>query len=278
MQWAAAEAEKRRGTGLRIMHAFPLPQLGQPIQHDVDDLLRNEASALLDRIAESVRRDHPHLDVTIDLIQNSPANALQDESVGAALTVVGAKESGRLVGGGTRLGRVSGCHGESRSRSPWFTPITRRRQLVRLPSESTGSAGSSAAVEFRLRRSRGAEHRTLGRALLARTQMMEGEGPRTIRRFTIRLEIEKAETALLSEARPPARAIPTRMSSSLRVVRRGRAATVLLEHSRSACIVVVGRRRRGELQSLIMGSTSRLLIAHSPCPVVIARSRDTDRR
>ena len=60
-------------------------------------------------------------------------------------------------------------------------------------------------------------------------------------------------------------------------VRRGGAATVLLETCRAASIVVVGRRSRGELVALVMGSTSRMLTAHSPCPVVIVRSRDTDR-
>src|SRR6476620_929960 len=67
VRWAAAEAE-RRGAGLRIVHAYPLPQLGQPVQHDVDELLHNEASVLLGRIAETTRHDHPFLDITTRLI------------------------------------------------------------------------------------------------------------------------------------------------------------------------------------------------------------------
>ena len=60
-------------------------------------------------------------------------------------------------------------------------------------------------------------------------------------------------------------------------VRQGRAATVLLEFSRTASVVVVGRRPQGEFEALVMGSTSRSLTAHSPCPVVIVRDRDTKR-
>ena len=97
VRWAAAEAERRQA-GLCIVHAYPLPQLGQPVQHDVDELLHNEASALLDRIADSIRGDHPQLDITTRLIQDAPVNALRDESVDAVLTVVGAKESARLAG------------------------------------------------------------------------------------------------------------------------------------------------------------------------------------
>ena len=96
VRWAAAEAE-RRMAGLCIVHAYQLPQLGQPVQHNVDDFLRAEAADLLDGIADGVRGDHPQLDITTRLIQGAAVNALRDESAAAALTVVGAKESGRLA-------------------------------------------------------------------------------------------------------------------------------------------------------------------------------------
>jgi nucleotide-binding universal stress UspA family protein len=52
-------------------------------------------------------------------------------------------------------------------------------------------------------------------------------------------------------------------------IRRGLPATVLLEHSPSASLLVVGRRARADFESLVLGSTSRSLAAHSLCPVVI---------
>ena len=123
--WAATEAE-RRMAGLHIVHAYPLPQLGQPVQHDVDDLLRNEACTLLDRIADSTRRDHPQLEITTRLIQGAPVNALRDESAAAALTVVGAKGIRTPDPSISGIGRVSG-----RRRAPG----TRRRRTPRSPHE-----------------------------------------------------------------------------------------------------------------------------------------------
>ena len=88
--------------------------------------------------------------------------------------------------------------------------------------------------------------------------------------------IEQEEAAVLSEALAGWRGkYPDVVVTQ--EVRRGGAATVLLEYCRSASIVVVGRRPRGEFAALVMGSTSRTLTAHSPCPVVIVRSRDSDR-
>src|SRR4051794_14236987 len=78
VRWAAAEAERRMAK-LLIVHAYPLPQLGQPVQHNVDELLRTEAAALLERIGAATRSDHPQLDITTRLVQGGPVNALRDE-------------------------------------------------------------------------------------------------------------------------------------------------------------------------------------------------------
>jgi nucleotide-binding universal stress UspA family protein len=249
VRWAAAEAETRK-TGLCIVHAFPLPQLGQPVQHDVDDLLRNEASTLLDRIVERSRRDHPHLDITARLIQNAPVNALRDESAGAALIVVGARESGRLAA--AILGSVA-------SAVVAAVPVPVAVVLPGHPTHGTGpvvvgmdgSAGNAAAIEFAF-----AEAAARNAELLA---------------VHVRNESVEHEPAVLAETLAGwCNRYPNVVVT--RAAHKGHAASLLLEHSRSASIVVVGRRPRGEFEALVMGSTSRSLIAHSLCPVVIVRS------
>jgi nucleotide-binding universal stress UspA family protein len=50
-----------------------------------------------------------------------------------------------------------------------------------------------------------------------------------------------------------------------------RPAAALLEQAQSAQLVVVGTRGRGEITGLLLGSTSRAMVQHSPCPVIVVR-------
>ena len=269
VRWAAAEAGRRQA-GLRIVHAYPLPQLGQPVQHDVDELLHNEASALLDRIAESTRRDHPLLHITTRLIQDAPVNALRDESVDATMTVVGAKKSSRLAG--AILGSVASA----------IAAVNPAPVAVVHPDHPTygqgpivigieGSLASSAAIEFAF-----AEAAVRKSELLAVHAWKPAVFKDSLPDYPSDSEvaaIEQRATSVLSEhlAGWGNKYPEVAVSES---VGRGRAASILLEFSRSASIVVVGRRPQGEFEALVMGSTSRSLTAHSHCPVVIVGGRD----
>ena len=53
------------------------------------------------------------------------------------------------------------------------------------------------------------------------------------------------------------------------VVVRDGPAHVLLEHARTAQLVVVGSRGRGGFRGLLLGSTSQAMIHHAACPVVV---------
>jgi len=270
VRWAAAEAERHK-TGLCIVHAFRLPQLGQPVQHDVDDLLHNEASALLSRIAESTRRDHPHLQITARLIQKAPVNALGDESVGAVLTVVGARESGRLAA--AILGSVASAVATA-------NPVPVAVVHPDHPLHGTGpvvvgidgSAGSSAAIGFAF--AEAALRNTELLAVHAGDQSVKEGDPADHPPLSGPDAVEHEESAVLSEALAEWCAKYPGVVVT-QAVQRGKAVTVLLEHSRSASIVVVGRRPRGEFEAFVMGSTSRSVTAHSRCPVVIVHSPDT---
>lgn len=45
----------------------------------------------------------------------------------------------------------------------------------------------------------------------------------------------------------------------------------LLEHGAHAGLLIVGSRGRGGISGMLLGSTSRALIHHAPCPLFIAR-------
>jgi nucleotide-binding universal stress UspA family protein len=51
---------------------------------------------------------------------------------------------------------------------------------------------------------------------------------------------------------------------------------VLVEYAavQDADLIVVGSRGRGDLASLVLGSTSHRVVNHAPCDVLIARERD----
>lgn len=52
-------------------------------------------------------------------------------------------------------------------------------------------------------------------------------------------------------------------------VERGSASRILLNHAKTAELLVVGRRGRGGFIGLLMGSTATQVSHHAPCPVVI---------
>jgi len=271
VRWAAVEAE-RRMAGLCIVHAYQLPQLGQPVQHKVDDFLRDEAADLLDGIADGVRGDHPQLDITTRLIQGAPVNALRDESAAAALTVVGAKESGRLSR--AILGSVASAVAAA---NPAPVAVVHPDH----PANASGpiivgideSAGNSAAIEFAFVEA--AVRNTEVMAVHAwNTTVLEGGVPDYPSILAQNALEESARTMLPTILAGWGAKYPEVVVTQ--AVRRGGAATVLLEFSQSASMVVVGRRPRGEFGALVMGSTSRSLTAHSQCPVVIVHAGDTN--
>ena len=54
----------------------------------------------------------------------------------------------------------------------------------------------------------------------------------------------------------------------------GHPATVLIEQSQDAALLVVGSRGRSTAASLLLGSVSQKLAHHAPCPLVIVPPRD----
>ena len=59
-----------------------------------------------------------------------------------------------------------------------------------------------------------------------------------------------------------------------RLVTRGRAASVLLDRSKGAQLVVVGSRGHGEFAGLLLDSVSNALIHGASCPVAIVRNTE----
>lgn len=81
---------------------------------------------------------------------------------------------------------------------------------------------------------------------------------------------KEAETVVEESVTEARRAEPT-VACEGQVVE-GHPASVLLDESRDASLVVVGSRGRGGFASLLLGSVSQHVVQHAGCPVLVVRS------
>ena len=107
VRWAA-ELAHDTGAGIRLLHAWTWPLLGQglagiPVLDPAGP--RNQASRLLDDAAERIAARHPDVPVTAELVAGMPHEVLEEASAGADLLVVGTRGLGAVLG--TLLGSVS---------------------------------------------------------------------------------------------------------------------------------------------------------------------------
>ena len=103
----AASFARERGWPVVLLAAVPLavPTLAWlPTALDPEPVVR-EVRGQLDAAAHRLRTEHPGLEVSIDVVHDSPARALTDASRTAGLVVVGARGHGGFAG--MLLGSVS---------------------------------------------------------------------------------------------------------------------------------------------------------------------------
>ena len=80
--------------------------------------------------------------------------------------------------------------------------------------------------------------------------------------------LEECGTAILAEALKAVQADIGGLTVTTTVVQ-GAGASPLIEASRAADLVVIGRRGHGGFLTLVMGSVAQQVAAHAHCPVVV---------
>jgi nucleotide-binding universal stress UspA family protein len=267
VHYGAREAQ-RRGCALQITHALGWPVILPPFHAPYDQHDQGPRAAMLEllaKVAHEVGEEHPHLSVTTHLLDGSASAVLLDASRSAQLLVVGHRGSGGFAGlltgsvatqvavhsqcpvvilrgddspsdGGPIVVGTDGSSGSRKAAEAAFTQARLRDAELVLAYQSarSSSAGAIATSDVPF-------WATIGDA---------AAGPHGI-------SAQFADVRYRTEVLSGDSAAAALMSFSARI---------------SAGLLVVGSRGLGGFRGLVMGSTSRSVIDHAPCPVMVVPS------
>ena len=279
LMWAAGEASIRRTT-LELVESYMVPigyaGPGAIIPPEVFDAAEMGVTTTLQEARDAVLAVHPELTVTVAGPMQTPFVALRNASHDALMLVVGSHGSGEVSE--SILGSVA-LKVASHLRTAVVVVRTDPHaggKPVPVPADSPivvgldGSAESETALAFALE-----EASLRGVALVAVHSWDDGPLHGFVRSYPLAVDvtvIDDEEHRALAEqltgwaSRYPD--VPVRQ-----LVERGRPAATLLRMCTEIQpgLLVVGSRGRGGFAGLLLGSTSRDLIAHAPCPVAVVR-------
>ncbi|WP_089153888.1 universal stress protein [Micromonospora sp. NBS 11-29] len=267
LNWALDEAG-RSGRPVRLAYVFEWLTVAGWIGPGVapgiwpDENARRQVEELVRKAAADAAADRPGLTVHGEVFDGPPALVLQERSAEAGMLVLGSRGHGGFGGlltGSTAVSVTAHAH------CP--VVVVRDGQVATSGPVVLGSDGSPSALRalgFAVER---AAQRDVPLRVL---RVWEPPGDRwTPPDFdpeaTAATELAAAE-AELAPWRETFPDVPVEITAVP-----GSAASLLVEASRAAQLVVVGSRGRGGLRGMLLGSVSQQLIQHAHCPVAVVR-------
>jgi nucleotide-binding universal stress UspA family protein len=261
VHWAA-DAAMARGLPLHVLHAQEWPRGASPDTepghpaHVWATHFRAAGEALLDDARRAASARHPALTVTTELGAGRGAHVLREAAETAALLVLGAHRltavEGTFAGGGKGHALVGHLP----------CPVA----LVPEPSPDIaadapvvvgvdGSASSLAAIELAFEEAD---------AVKAELVAVEVRRPRDAAwpEFLEDTRLHLSELLAGHRERYPDTAVRYEIVT-------GDPALMLASVSRHARCLVVGSRGRGGFRGMLLGSTSRALVHHTDCPLLV---------
>lgn len=266
LDWAVAEAD-RRGLPLTITHCYYWPSTGlgamDAIGFLMEGLAQDSAEVLADAEARA-RGAAPNLAIRALSNLGAPVVTLVEMSSGYELLVMGSRGLGGFKGmllGSVSTGVVANAHcsvvivrglGDDAHVDP-AAPVV------------VGVDASPAGAEVLAEAFAAADRR---RCPLVAVYAWQPPSRRATpdqeqawqKSILADLDARVAEVG----ARFPEVKVET-------VTHRDRPAAALLGRAQNAQLIVVGTRGRSELKGAILGSTSRAMVQHAPCPVLVVR-------
>lgn len=275
VDWAAHEASER-GLPLLIISSVPehpLPRrssLFASLGRDRDYLenVRDKARIKLSSEERRVKLTYPDLVVEKSLVEGVASYPLARATKDAALVVVGARGHSAPLRvkalGGTSDAVVTHAHGlvavipeeASQSTGPVVVGVDdapAAHEAIRVAFAEAARRGVSLVPIF-------VWHEP---ALAAETAVM---GSIALSEVSGEIELFVDELLAPLVADYPQVAVERRVEV-------GYPASVLVDASRDASLVVVGSRGRGGFAGLMLGSTSRAVLRDAHCPVIVVRER-----
>lgn len=266
---AAAEAVER-GRPLRIVHAFIWPSLGvatgPPVNEPADLGLRAFAERVLAEAVDEAEKAAPGVHPTAALVDGAAAPVLLGESRDAVLLVIGDRGLGGF--GSLLLGSVA-LHTTAHAACPVLVVRGQERATGPVVVGVDGSAGSGSAIGFAIEEA--ARRRTSLTAVHVWGAFDSGSQPDRLPLVYDKGALEGAEQRVLSESLAGWVTRYPEVTVRPELVH-GRPAAALIEHSRTAQLLVTGARGRGGFTGLLLGSVSQTVLHHADCPVVIVRA------
>lgn len=269
--WAATEAERRQSR-LRLTYALPLPfmssPLGVPSVPLPTERLRETAEHLLAELARRVREVWPGLAVDAVVTFAGATQALLQEATTADLVVVGSRGLGEFRD--LAMGSVSAQVATHASCPVVVVPPRWEpdRTGAGIVVGVDGSKRSLEAIEFAFEQAE-ARHVTLTAVMAWHDPVSTGPDDPLPLVYDLNV-LEEESSALLAESMAGHKDRHPDVPLRAELVH-GRAREVLTEAGESAELLVVGSRGLGAFRGLLLGSTSRALVHHPPCPVAVVR-------
>jgi nucleotide-binding universal stress UspA family protein len=275
----ALDAAARRHVPLHVVHSWsiPLPPVGlgpAPVGLS-DDRIRNAAKAVLDDAVTRLQSMAPDVTVTGSLYPGTPTAALLEAAEQSTLVVVGTSGLDRVTE--FILGSVTQ---QVVTHAPCPVAVIPSRESdepgLEVGRVVVGIDGSELSLDATRLAFEEASLRHAGLTLLHVWNAPDYDTAGIVMPDTFLLEEAHsdelramAETVAGLGERYPDVQVEQRL-------RQGRPAKVLADASRGAALVVVGSRGHGGFASLLLGSTSRSLLHHAECPVLVVRPGTTD--
>ncbi|MEU3937972.1 universal stress protein [Streptomyces sp. NPDC029044] len=270
--WAAREAELR-GVPLRLLHASPqLP--GTTVPRPAVDRLRVVGGQLTQRAAEDLADRHPDLEVEGGQADEPPVDALLGAARDAGLLVVGTRGTGGFEG--LAVGSVALRMAAAASCPVVLVPprpgayadragAPRRTPRIVLGFDAHRPVGEAAGFAFSAARARAARLRVVrawglpAESVSARTWAVTEED---------RATWEDREVLELSDAVRPWQEKYPRVSATTDLMLL-HPAEALLNASRNADLLVVGRRTQPAVAEGRLGPVAHAVLHHARCPVAV---------
>ncbi|MDG4802056.1 universal stress protein [Micromonospora sp. WMMD980] len=265
LDWALDEAG-RSGRPVRLAYVFEWLTVAGWIGPGVapgiwpDENARREVEELVRKAAADAAAERPGVTVHGEVFDGPPALVLQERSAEAGVLVLGSRGHGGfggLLAGSTAVSVTAHAH------CP--VVVVRDGRAVTSGPVVVGSDGSDSALRalgFAMER---AAQRDVPLRVL-RVWSPPGGSPVDFDPEDVAANERTAVEAELTPWRETFPDVPVEISAVP-----GSAASLLVEASGSAQLVVVGSRGRGGLGGMLLGSVSQQLIQHAHCPVAVVR-------